>query len=75
MFLIIFCPVVIFFSLFILRSVRSSSNYYKLFYKYFADTLVGDKYLCVVIKNGIDDLFLVTAYFTDKVKEGKVLYG
>ncbi|WP_217699485.1 hypothetical protein, partial [Leptospira alexanderi] len=47
----------------------------ELFYKYFADTLVGDKYLCVVIKNGIDDLFLVTAYFTDKVKEGKVLYG
>ncbi|WP_235594109.1 DUF1731 domain-containing protein, partial [Leptospira interrogans] len=29
LFLIIFCPVVIFFSLLILRSVRSSSNYYR----------------------------------------------
>ncbi|UOG58840.1 hypothetical protein MAL03_20095 (plasmid) [Leptospira noguchii] len=47
----------------------------ELFYKYFYETLVGDKYLCVVIKNGNDDLFLITAYFTDKVKEGKVLYG
>ncbi|EKO32476.1 hypothetical protein LEP1GSC161_0682 [Leptospira santarosai str. CBC1416] len=47
----------------------------ELFYKYFYQTLVGDKYLCVVIKNGQDDLFLVTAYFTDKKKEGKVLYG
>ncbi|ONF90986.1 hypothetical protein BWD14_18810 [Leptospira santarosai] len=47
----------------------------ELFYKYFNETLVGDKYLCVVIKNGQDDLFLVTAYFTDKKKEGKVLYG
>ncbi len=56
------------------RISRTDSSV-ELFYKLFNDTPVGKKYLCAVIKNRGDDLFLVTAYFTDKVKEGYKLYG
>ena len=35
---------------------------------------VTDKYLCVVIKTSVNDLFIVTAYFTDAIKRGKILW-
>ena len=35
---------------------------------------VGDKYLCVVVKVQAEDAFVVTAYMTDKVKKGNVLW-
>ncbi|EQA38745.1 hypothetical protein LEP1GSC047_2371 [Leptospira inadai serovar Lyme str. 10] len=55
--------------------ISKADSSVELFYKLFEATPVGRKYLCAVIKNHGDDLFLVTAYFTDKVKEGAVLYG
>jgi hypothetical protein len=33
-------------------------------------TGVGEKYLCVVVKFGVDDAFVLTAYLTDTVKRG-----
>jgi hypothetical protein len=36
--------------------------------------MVGDKYLCVVVKEGAADAFIVTAYLTDKVKKGERLW-
>jgi hypothetical protein len=45
-----------------------------LFYKKFALTVVGDKFICVVVKNLNRDIFIITAYFTDTIKKGEVLW-
>jgi hypothetical protein len=37
-------------------------------------TQVGGKWLCVVVKYLPDDAFVITAYFTDKVKAGEILW-
>ena len=42
----------------------------RLHYRFYVGTLVGDKFLCVVIKFDIDDAFVLTAYLTDEVKKG-----
>ena len=46
----------------------------RLYYRFFPQTRVGGKYLCVVVKLGDEDAFVVTAYLTDQVKKGKVLW-
>jgi hypothetical protein len=46
----------------------------RLYYRYLAQTLVGSKYLCVVAKVLPADAFVITAYLTDKVKKGRVLW-
>ena len=43
----------------------------ELFYKFFEVTLIGAKFLCVVVKNLVVDFFIITAYFTDKKKKGE----
>lgn len=45
-----------------------------LFYEFHAQTIVGGKWLCVVVKYLQDDAFVVTAYLTDKPKNGKTLW-
>jgi hypothetical protein len=45
-----------------------------LFYRYYYATLVGDKWLCIVVKYEVDEPFILTAYLTDKPKEGKQLW-
>ena len=35
---------------------------------------VGDKYMCVVVKLLGNDAFLLTAYMTDIMKEGDVIW-
>ena len=37
-------------------------------------TKVGDKWLCVVVKCLADDAFIITAYLTDKLKKGTLLW-
>jgi hypothetical protein len=46
----------------------------QLFYEYYAQTIVGGKWLCVVVKCHQDDAFVVTAYLTDKPKTGEYLW-
>lgn len=46
----------------------------ELFYRNYKSTNVGNKYLCVVVKVLEKDFFIVTVYFTDKVKEGKLIW-
>ena len=46
----------------------------ELFYKHYRATPVTDKYLCVVVKVLTQDLFIITAYFTDTIKKGEVLW-
>ena len=46
----------------------------RLFYEFYAQTIVGGKWLCVVVEYGESDAFVVTAYLTDKPKAGEDLW-
>ena len=57
------------------RIVRSrTDSTVELFYKWYAATPVTAKFLCVVVKAPRDDPFMITAYHTDAVKRGEVLW-
>jgi len=56
----------------VIRS-RSDSEV-ELFYRYYSETPVGDKYMCVIVKGRGEDLFIITAYFTDTMKRGETLW-
>ena len=55
------------------RISRSDSSV-ELFYEYYATTLVGGKWLCVVVKYAATDGFVVTAYLTDRIKAGERIW-
>ena len=57
----------------LVRRSRSDSAA-RLFYEYYAQTVVGGKWLCVVVKYAQNDAFVVTAYLTDKPKAGEDLW-
>ncbi len=46
----------------------------ELFYQHYNTTPVTEKYLCVVVKVLVSDLFIITAYFTDTIKKGIILW-
>ncbi len=46
----------------------------RLFYEFQPQTIVGGKWLCVVVKYSGSDAFMVTAYLTDKPKAGEDLW-
>jgi hypothetical protein len=46
----------------------------RLFYEFYAETIVGGKWLCVVVKYAESDAFVVTAYLTDKPKAGETVW-
>ncbi|MDP8238029.1 MAG: hypothetical protein P9X24_02980 [Candidatus Hatepunaea meridiana] len=54
----------------IVRSITDSDI--ELFYRYYDITPVTNKYLCVVVKTAISDLFIITAYFTNTAKRGEL---
>ena len=57
------------------RVVRSrSDDAVRLFYEFYARTIVGGKWLCVVVKYLPKDAFVVTAYLTDQPKTGEALW-
>ncbi len=51
-----------------------SDDTVRLFHRFYRRLAIGDKYLCVVVKYVEDDTFVITAYFTDKIKRGEVLW-
>ena len=55
------------------RRSRSDDNV-RLFYAFYTGTRVGGKWLCVVVKYLSDDAFVITAYLTDTVKAGEILW-
>ena len=57
----------------VVRQSRSDSHVY-LYYRFYEQTIVGAKWLCVVIKDNSDDAFIITAYLTDKLKQGIELW-
>lgn len=46
----------------------------RLYYRFYHRTMVGGKYACVVVKLSANDAFVVTAYLTERVKRGTVLW-
>ena len=57
------------------RVVQSASDEQaRLSYRLYNGTLVGDKYLCVVVKVTEGDAFVITAYLTDTIKRGITLW-
>ncbi len=57
------------------RVVQSFSDpQAKLYYRFYFRTVVGGKYLCVVVKTHEADAFVLTAYLTDRVKKGVPLW-
>ena len=45
-----------------------------LYYRFYFRTVVGGKFLCVVVKMGAIDAFVLTAYLTDRIKKGARLW-
>lgn len=45
-----------------------------LYYRYYLGTRVGGKYLCVVVKLTEVDAFVLTAYLTDTIKRGVMVW-
>jgi hypothetical protein len=54
--------------------VSRSDDTIHLFYEFYAQTRVGGKWLCVVVKYPPDDAFVVTAYLTDQIKDGEIVW-
>jgi hypothetical protein len=52
----------------------SSDEAVRLFHGFYPETLVGGKWLCVVVKYITNDTFVITAYLTDKPKSGEDLW-
>ena len=46
----------------------------RLFYRSYAGLAIGDKLLCLVAKYTPDNAFVITGYFTDRVKRGGVIW-
>jgi hypothetical protein len=57
------------------RVVQSMSDVAaRLYYRFYIRTVVGGKFLCVVVKTIDEDAFVLTAYLTDRIKTGAVLW-
>ncbi len=54
--------------------ISRSDESVRLFYEFYAKTMVGGKWLCVVVKYATADAFVVTAYLTDQLKVGEVIW-
>ena len=55
------------------RRSRSDDDV-KLFYEFYMQTQVGGKWLCVVVKYLPNAAFVITAYLTETVKAGEILW-
>lgn len=57
----------------LVRASRSDSSV-RLFYDFYSETIVGSKWLCVVVKYEEADAFVITAYLTNTPKAGEELW-
>ncbi len=46
----------------------------RLYYQYLPETVVGGKWICVAVKEEVENPFILTTYLTDKPKKGEVLW-
>jgi hypothetical protein len=57
------------------RRSASDPQYVALYYRWYTGIGIGDKYMCVVVKSlETADAFVITAYFTDQLKQGETLW-
>jgi ferredoxin-NADP reductase len=56
------------------RLERAAAPLARLYYRFYNRTVVGGKHHCVAVKVRREDAFIVTAYLTDRVKKGTVLW-
>lgn len=54
--------------------VSRSDQDVKLFYEFYAETRVGGKWLCIVVRYFSGDAFVVTAYLTNSMKPGETVW-
>lgn len=54
------------------RSIRSENIL--LFYKHYPTTPVTEKILCVIVRATHEEGFILTAYFTDRLKPGETIW-
>ena len=54
--------------------VSRSDETVQLFYEFYAQTMLGEKWLCVVVKYFSKDAFVVTAYLTNQLKAGETIW-
>ena len=57
----------------LVRQSRSDESA-ALFYRFYTQIAIGDKWLCVVVKHLESDAFVITAYLTDKLKLGEQVW-
>jgi hypothetical protein len=55
------------------KGLRSDENV-KLFYEFCAETRIGAKWLCIVVRYFPGDAFVVTAYLTNSMKPGEAIW-
>jgi hypothetical protein len=46
----------------------------RLYYRRYRVTGIGEKHMCVLVKATGESPFVLTAYFTDRIKRGEVLW-
>lgn len=58
-------------------TVRESDNdpSVHLYYKKYTNTPVTEKYLLVVVKTRVENPFIITSFFTDKIKTGRTIFS
>ncbi|MFI5175720.1 MAG: hypothetical protein ACHQKY_12730 [Terriglobia bacterium] len=57
----------------VVQSISDSEA--RMYYRYYMGTRVGDKFLCVVVKISKEDAFVLTAYLTDRMRKGEILWS
>ena len=57
----------------LVRRSRSDATV-RLFYEFYAQTVLGGKWLCVVVKYAQQDAFVITAYLTENPTPGEDLW-
>ena len=45
-----------------------------IYYHYYRNIRAGDKYLFIVVKHDRDDAYILTAYPSDQIKKGRLLW-
>jgi hypothetical protein len=54
--------------------ISRSDDSVRLFYEFYARTRLGGKWLCMVVKYLPSDAFVITAYLTDTLKAGDIIW-
>lgn len=46
----------------------------RLYYRFYQNTPVTEKYLVVIVKITFQDCFILISFFTDKIKRGRIIW-